>query len=254
MMKLFFKKFGEGPPLLILHGLFGSSDNWQTQAKAFAEDHTVYLVDQRNHGHSPHSSEFSYPLMAEDLYELLAEEGLRDVNLIGHSMGGKTILWFAQQYGFLVHKMIVADMGIKAYPPHHDLVFAGLFEVDVERCESRKQAEERISKHIQDTSTIQFLLKNLYWKEPGKLAWRFNLPVLFEKREETMKGLSDITINNEVLFLRGGMSNYVKDEDFASIQKLVPHATFETIDHAGHWLHAENPVEFVAHCKKYFSA
>ncbi|MBX7051467.1 MAG: alpha/beta fold hydrolase [Flavobacteriales bacterium] len=254
MVKLYFKKLGEGPPLLILHGLFGSSDNWQTHAKTFAEHHTVYLVDQRNHGHSPHTDEFNYSLMAEDLYELIADEGLRDVSLIGHSMGGKTILWFAQQYGFLVHKMIVADMGIKAYPPHHDQVFAGLFEVDVDQCESRKQAEERLSKHVQDKSTIQFLLKNLYWKEPGKLAWRFNLPVLFAKREEAMKAVPEIRIDADVLFLRGGQSHYVKDEDISSIQQRIPHATFETIPQAGHWLHAEAPTEFVAHCLKYLSS
>lgn len=250
-MKLFLKKLGEGPPLLILHGLFGSSDNWQTHAKTFAEHFTVYLVDQRNHGHSPHSEEFSYENMAHDLYELIAEEGLRDVSLIGHSMGGKTILWFAQQYGFLIDKMIVADMGVKAYPPHHDVVFAGLFEVDVENCDSRKQAEERMSKHLKDQSTIQFLLKNLYWIEPGKLAWRFNLPVIFDKREEAMKAIPDIRIDNDVLFLRGGKSNYVKDEDMADIRKKVPHASFETIDHAGHWLHAEAPEEFMQHCLAY---
>jgi pimeloyl-ACP methyl ester carboxylesterase len=162
-------------------------------------------------------------------------------------------MWFAQQYGFLINKMIVADMGIKSYPPHHDLVFAGLFAVDVENCESRKQAEERISQHVTDISTIQFLLKNLYWKEPGKLAWRFNLQSLFDHREEAMKGLPDVRIENDVLFLRGGQSNYVRDEDIPSIKTLVPRATIETIEHAGHWLHAEAPTLFIEHCMRYLA-
>jgi pimeloyl-ACP methyl ester carboxylesterase len=179
-MKLFHRVLGEGPPLLILHGLFGSSDNWQTHARVFAETHTVYLIDQRNHGHSPHALEMNYDLMAHDLFELMADLGLRDVRLIGHSMGGKTIMRFAQQYGFLIDRMVVADMGVKAYPPHHEQVFQGLFSVDVEHCPTRKEAEERLSAFVSDAGTLQFLLKNLYWKEPGLLDWRFNLSVLFD--------------------------------------------------------------------------
>ncbi len=247
-MKLFHKTLGEGQPLLILHGLFGSADNWQTLAKTFAEDFKVYLIDQRNHGHSPHSLEHTYDLMATDLYDLVAEEGIRDFALLGHSMGGKTILRFAQQYGFLIDKMIVADMGIKSYPPHHDEVFAGLFAVDVERCESRQQAEQRLSLHLTDAGTRQFLMKNLYWKEPGKLAWRFNLQVLFDQRGEMMKEIPPVNIDIETLFIRGGRSKYILDEDMPAIKALVPNATFDTIESAGHWLHAEEPQIFLDKC------
>ncbi|MFM7233723.1 MAG: alpha/beta fold hydrolase, partial [Flavobacteriales bacterium] len=149
-MKLFHRMLGEGPPLLILHGLFGSSDNWQTHARVLSNTHSVYLVDQRNHGHSPHDTELDYTIMANDLFELIADLGLRDVRLIGHSMGGKTILRFAQIYGFLIEKMVVADMGIKAYPPHHDEVLKGLFAVDVSSCPSRKEAENRLSAFVHD--------------------------------------------------------------------------------------------------------
>lgn len=246
-MKLFFRTLGEGKPLLILHGLFGSGDNWQSLAKQYAEHYKVYLIDQRNHGHSPFSDEMSYDAMSEDLYNLMADEGLRDVYLIGHSMGGKTALRFAQQYDFLIEKMIVADMGIKEYRPHHEEIFKGLLAVDIEHCESRREAEERLSVHVQEEGTKQFLLKNMYWKEPGKLAWRFNLPVLYNTRHEVVKAIPAEKINVETLFLKGGKSNYVPETDFESIRELVPHSRFVTIENAGHWLHAEAPQEFMSH-------
>jgi pimeloyl-ACP methyl ester carboxylesterase len=244
-MKLHHRTLGEGPPLLILHGLFGSSDNWQTHARKYAEQFTVYLIDQRNHGHSPHDPTMNYDIMASDLFEFVAEEGLRDVRLIGHSMGGKTIMRFAQQYSFLIDRMVVADMGMKAYPPHHDEVFKGLFAVDVENCPSRKEAEERLSTYVSDQGTLQFLLKNLYWKEPGKLAWRFNLSVLYNERAHLMTAIPEDRIEASTLFLTGGKSRYVLPEDKGAIQRLVPHATFEVMPDAGHWLHAEDPEQFI---------
>ena len=253
-MKLFYRTLGEGPPLLILHGLFGSSDNWQTHARVFAETHSVYLIDQRNHGHSPHADQINYDLMAGDLFELVAELGLRDVRFIGHSMGGKTIMRFAQQYGFLIDRMIVADMGVKAYPSHHEQVFQGLFAVDVQHCSSRKEAEERLSAFVSDQGTLQFLLKNLYWKEPGKLDWRFNLETLFEQRDRLMAALPAERIDSPVLFLTGGKSHYVIEEDHASIRNLIPHIRFTTMPNAGHWLHAEEPKAFIQHCLDYFNS
>jgi esterase len=252
-MKLFHRELGDGPPLLILHGLFGSSDNWQTHARIFAQTHTVYLVDQRNHGHSPHVSDMNYDAMAHDLFELIAELGLRDVRLIGHSMGGKTIMRFAQQYSFLIDSMIVADMGIKAYPPHHETVFQGLFAVDVDHCNSRKEAEERLSTYVTDVGTQQFLLKNLFWKEPGLLGWRFNLEVLFKERAHLMAALPQERIEAPALFLTGGKSHYVPAADHASIAELVPTARFESIQQAGHWLHVEDPATFMESCLDYFN-
>ncbi len=243
-MKLYFKTFGEGRPLMILHGLFGSSDNWLSHAKEFAQHFKVYLIDLRNHGRSPHSNDFSYDAMAEDLLELIADENLRDVLLVGHSMGGKTILRFAQSHSFLIERMIVADMGVKSYKPHHDEIFKGLFAVDVENCASRKEAEERLSAFIAEESTRQFLLKNIYWKEQGKLAWRFNLQALFDNRGEIILPLPDVQIETPTLFIRGELSNYIQETDFESILELVPQATFRTIDKTGHWVHAEAPETF----------
>ncbi len=250
-MKLFFKSFGQGPPLIILHGLFGSCDNWLSHAKEFAQYFTVYIVDQRNHGHSPHSGVMNYDAMADDLEQLIAEQNLRDVFLLGHSMGGKTILRFAQTRSFLIEKMIVADMGIKAYPPHHDIIFKGLFAVDAENCENRKVAEERLKDYVHDESTRQFLLKNLYWAEPGKLAWRFNLPVLHQTMQSIIDAIPHERIVVPTLFIRGGLSNYILPTDMDAITESVPKASFATMEGDGHWVHAEQPENFRNEVLKY---
>lgn len=252
-MKLHHRILGEGPPLLILHGLFGSSDNWQAHARRYAEDFTVYLIDQRNHGHSPHDPVMNYDVMAADLFDFIAEAGLRDVRLIGHSMGGKTILRFAQQYSFLIDRMVVADMGMKAYPPHHDEVFKGLFAVNVENCPSRKEAEERLKAFVSDQGTLQFLLKNLFWREPGLLDWRFNLPAIYNEREHLMAALPQERVESSTLFLTGGRSHYVLPEDVDAIKQLVPQVTFDVMAGAGHWLHAEDPTQFIQRTLAYLS-
>lgn len=244
-MKLNYKTLGSGQPLVILHGLFGSSDNWQTHGKKLAETHQVYLVDQRNHGLSPHSDEHNYEVLREDLVDLFADEGLRDVILLGHSMGGKTAMSFAQQYGHLLDKLIVADMGLKAYPPHHDIIFKGLFNVDVDHCETRKDAEERLSEFVSDSGTKQFLLKNLYWKEPGKLAWRFNLEALHNNIALILAGLPETEIETPTLLIRGELSNYVPDADIPTLHNTISNLEVATMAGVGHWVHAENPGEFL---------
>jgi esterase len=250
-MDLFYKNIGNGKPLIILHGLFGSGDNWITHAREFGEHFEVFLVDQRNHGHSPHHPQFNYDILAEDLLEFIAQRGLRDVTLLGHSMGGKTVLRFAQQNGFLIDRMIVADMGIKGYRPHHDSIFKGLFAVDVDNCPGRKEAEERLLPFVPESSTRQFLLKNLYWATPGKLAWRFNLQTLFEQNSVVIGGIPNERIDTPTLFLRGGKSHYVPPTDDDSIKAMVPHASFVTMPNAGHWLHADDPELFRKHVLEY---
>lgn len=235
---------GSGQPLVILHGLFGTSDNWQTLAKAFAEKNTVYLVDQRNHGHSPHSDEMDYFAMADDLKELFDENKLENVVLMGHSMGGKTSMFFAQQYPRLLDKLIVADMGAKKYPPHHQLIFEALLDVDLEKVKTRREVEDIIKSHIQDNGVIQFLLKNLYWTDKEKLAWRMNLPVLHRDIEQILEAIPPKTCDVNTLFIRGEKSNYILESDWDDIQSQFPNSKLETIMGAGHWVHAEAPKEF----------
>lgn len=254
-MNLYFKKLSNnGKPLLVLHGLFGSGDNWLSHGRQWAEEYQVYLIDQRNHGHSPHSSDMDYELMSEDLFSFLATEDLRDILIIGHSMGGKTAMRFAQKYDFLIDKMIIVDMGIKKYKPHHEDIFKGLLKADVQNRKSRKEVEDILLPYIPEESTRQFLMKNLYWKVPGKeLAWRFNLPILYENREQLVGALPEEKIATDTLFLIGGKSNYVPATDYNVMKELVPNSQFEVIENAGHWLHAEQPDLFASAVKHFFS-
>lgn len=254
-MDLFFRKFGEGKPLVILHGLFGQSDNWNSLAKHFSmQGFAVYTVDQRNHGLSPHSDDWDYRLMSDDLYELFTNEKLQDAVLIGHSMGGKTAMQFALDHPELLDKLIVVDISPKYYPIHHQTVLDGLNSVDFEVINTRRAAEEQLSKYIPDEGTKQFLLKNIYWKEDGKLAWRFNLPVITAKIESVGEATPvDHSCEVPALFIRGERSGYIRDEDWSLIQELFPRSMLETVADAGHWIHAEKPKEFFETVMKFIN-
>ena len=243
-MKLHYRKLGEGQPLIILHGLFGSSDNWQSLAKKISEDFEVYLVDQRNHGHSPHSEEFDYQLMTDDLLELIEDLSLENVLLLGHSMGGKTAMTFAQQYPEYLSKLLVIDIGPKQYPLHHQQILSGLASIDLEVINSRGLADQQLSKFIDEPSTKQFLLKNLYWVEKGKLGWRINIPVLTREIHQIVEGLGRIKVEIPTLFVRGKLSNYILDEDLDKIKSQFINSNVVGIENAGHWVHAESPAEF----------
>ncbi len=236
---------GEGKPLVILHGLFGFSDNWQTHAKKFADYFRVILVDLRNHGHSPWSDEFSYQLMSEDLHELIQELGLGSFILLGHSMGGKVGMHYAQKYEASLEKLIVVDIGIKAYPMHHEHIIAGMHAINPTLIKARSEAEFILRKHIDSQGVIQFLLKNLYWKEKGVLAWRMNLPVLEREMPEILAAVPEIEVMTPTLFIRGALSNYILNEDRRDIEELFPDSDLVTIENAGHWVHAEAPEEFI---------
>ena len=253
-MKLNYKEYGQGKPLVILHGLFGSLDNWFSLAKAFADDRHVYLIDQRNHGQSPHTDTHTYDEMAEDLHGFFMEHSLESAVLIGHSMGGKTAMKFAADHEDLLEKLVVVDMGTKSYPVHHDLIIRSMQALDLNNISSRSQAEEELS-HLLDEeeSVIQFLLKNIYRKkqEHGstQYAWRFNLDVLAADIEEMglpiLRG-SDV----ETLFLYGTRSKYVLEDDKPEILELFPNANFKGLE-TGHWLHAQDPQGFITSVKEF---
>ena len=243
-MKLHYKSLGEGKPLIIIHGLFGMMDNWLSLGKRWANQYQVILVDMRNHGHSPRSSQFDYSSMVQDLEELTDDLFLDEIRIIGHSMGGKIAMKFAQAYPQLLDKLVVADIGPKFYPIHHQQILAGLKAVPLDQISSREEAKSYLSKYINEEQTIQFFLKNLYWKEKGLLDWRFHLEAIEANIENVGESMLNGRFDKDTLFIRGENSNYIVDEDIPEILEAFPKATFATIPKAGHWLHAENPNAF----------
>ena len=245
-MKLAFRKIGNGKPLFILHGLFGSSDNWQTLAKQFGKYFTVYLIDLRNHGHSPHSDEFSYKAMSEDLMELMTDEGQQKISLLGHSMGGKMALQYTIDHREKVEKLIVVDIGMKKYPATNQYVVDALEKFSPENLASRKEAEQILLQYIEDIGTRQFLLKNLYWDDNQKLQWRFNLEAI----KNNIKNVGEASpapatpIELPVLFIKGEKSDYIFNGDMRLINAAFPNAKLEVIPGAGHWVHADQPQAF----------
>ena len=247
-MKLNYKKVGEtGQPIIILHGVFGSLDNWATVSKSIADaNYSVYLVDQRNHGRSPHSEEFTYEAMAADLAEFMADHGIQNPILIGHSMGGKTVMQYAEQYPGTYDKLVVVDIGPKSYPPHHQELIDGLNALALNDIEDRQQADQLFSAFEPNMGVRQFLLKNLYRTDSGAFDWRFNLPILTELQANVGTEIPKLrTVGEPTLFIQGELSNYVKEEDWEAIQDMFPQAKLVTIPKASHWVHAEQPKLFV---------
>lgn len=244
-MKLNYREYGEGKPLVILHGLFGFSDNWTTHAKRLADYFRVITVDLRNHGKSPWSDNVSYRSMAEDIYELCNELQLSEILLLGHSMGGKVAMYFAQEHEELLEKLIVVDIGVKEYPMHHQHILAGIHAVTLDGVENRRQAENELKLHIDSPGVIQFLLKNLYWKEKGHLAWKMNVDALESNMHEILAPVPFVECFVPTLFIRGEMSNYILDQDISQLEEYFPDSEVITIHDAGHWVHAEAPEEFL---------
>lgn len=245
-MKLHATVHGEGTPLLILHGFLGMSDNWKTLGREFAEaGYQVHLLDQRNHGRSPHSDEFNYLVMAKDVKEYIDTNGLENCILMGHSMGGKTAMTAACLFPHVVQKLIVVDIAPKYYAPHHQEILRGMTAVDEADLSSRGEAEDLLSTYVKEPDVRLFLLKNLYWKSKGKLALRLNLPALIENIEAIGEALpEDQVYSKPTLFVKGERSNYIKEEDLGLIRKHFPSSEIATIPGAGHWVHAENKKAF----------
>jgi esterase len=243
-MELNYKVFGEGDSVIILHGFLGSLDNWQSVAKDLSANYKVYLIDLRNHGKSSHTLEHSYALMSEDLVEFFKQNQITKASVIGHSMGGKAAMFFATLYPSLVDKLVVIDIGVKYYPPHHQEVLGALNSVDLALVSSRQEVESHLMQKLNDNGVVQWLMKNLK-REGDAFQWKFNLKDLTSEIENIGEALPEETeFLNPTLFIRGGNSHYVLDDDIEGIIQHFPLLKMETIAQAGHWVHAERPQEF----------
>ncbi len=247
MCHLNYKSYGHsGHPLIILHGLLGMLDNWQTQCKKYAEaGFKVYAVDQRNHGKSPHSDAFNYEVMAQDVHDFMKQHRLSSAHVLGHSMGGKTAMQFALTYQELVDKVIVVDVAPRRYPNAHDEILDAMCSLRLKDLATRQQADNEIAKRIPDFSLRQFVLKNLARTESGGLKWKINLSIIKKHYAEIADDISvNGTFDRPTLFVKGGRSTYINQPDEPRILKLFPRTKIVTIQGAGHWVHADKPEEF----------
>ena len=260
-MQLFYRVVGTGPPIVILHGLYGSSDNWITVAKKLSTVYQVFSIDQRNHGRSPNSEDHSYEALKDDLAMFFDQHKIQKAIVMGHSMGGKTAMCFAADYPERIEKLIVVDIAPKDYfllndesqYYLHNNILRAMLEIDFSKIESRKQVENFLLERIDSTQIVQFLLKNVHRnKTSHRYEWLLNVPVLYDNLDEIIKGVNanwfDDRLpiyNYPVLFIKGTNSDYILREDFASIRRIYPEAKIVEIPNAGHWLHAEQPQLFM---------
>ncbi len=246
-MELFYQSYGtNGPPLLILHGLLGTLDNWQSLSKRFSDTFQVFAIDLRNHGRSPHSAEFNYRVMAEDVNEFIDRHHLQSaVNIIGHSMGGKIAMQFALTHPEKCGKLVIVNIAPCEYEKQHDEILQTLVKIDLASVSSRREVESLMAKDIPQFAMRQFLLKNLKRNTNGSFSWKMNLDAIKNNYRETLRAIdSPIAFKKPALFIRGENSDYIRENDIPGIEKLFPNSTFETILNAGHWVHAEAPEKF----------
>ncbi len=259
-MELNYKTFGQGDPVVILHGLFGTLDNWQTIARQLAESYSVFILDQRNHGRSPHADVHDYPTLAEDLRHFMETHWMYDgAHIIGHSMGGKTAMQFALTHPDMVKKLVVVDIAPKAYQGNHYEIFEALQAMDLDNITDRKEAEAFLSERIRELDVRQFLMKNLTRKSPtdaspplggrgvgGGFEFKMNLPILWKHYPDILTAVEGEPFEGETLFIRGGRSKHVVlPDDEGLIKTLFPKAEVKTVEGAGHWVHAEKPEELL---------
>ena len=252
-MKLFYRKYGSGPPLVILHGLFGSSDNWITVARNISSRFTVYIPDQRNHGQSPHSSDHNYNLMCYDLLEFIEDLKIEKIILAGHSMGGKVAVNFAITWPEKLNSLIVIDISpfvaannIDVYLQHREILET-ILSIKPSELNSRSDAEKLLSVRIGSEKIRGLILKNLHRTEKGRFEWKLNAKALLDNLNNIMDGIrlpaTDITpvTGFPVTFVKGEDSDYLQKAEFKEILKIFPAVEFINVKNAGHWIHAERP-------------
>lgn len=249
-------EFGEGPPLLVLHGLFGSSANWRTLARRLAHQRRVLTLDLRNHGASPWAEEMSYPALAADVAAFMRDRGLASATLLGHSMGGKTAMVLALSQPRLVERLIVIDIAPVAYAHSHRVYIEAMRSLDATALARRAQADAALSTAVPDAGVRAFLLQNLVQRD-GRLRWRVNLAALAAAMDDLI-GFPETAqferYAGPALFVRGERSDYVLPEHLDSIRRLFPHAQIATLPGAGHWLHTERPDALLARVETFLGA
>ncbi|MCX6305199.1 MAG: alpha/beta fold hydrolase [Bacteroidetes bacterium] len=246
-MKLFCRRFGTGQPVVILHGLFGLSDNWVSFGRQLGDHYSVYIPDLRNHGQSPHSKVFDFPSLEDDLVELVEENELESIFLVGHSLGGKTAMFFALHHPALVKKLVVVDISLRKSPPNreHQLLLNAMMAVDFGAATSRSDVDKQLHATVKSSKLRQFLLKNVYWRDRHSLGWRLNLQAINENLLSVFEGVSvPGSYPGPTLFIRGGLSDYVAETDIGDLKIKFPGAEVKTIANASHWVHADAPGEF----------
>lgn len=241
-MRLFYQTIGDGPPVMILHGLFGSHDNWLGVARLLAERYKLILPDLRNHGQSPHDDAMDYELMAVDVCELIDELRLDSVALVGHSMGGKVAMNAALKWPARVSALVVVDIAPKQYEPRHAEILEAMLALRPERYDTRAQILEALAPRVPDMGVRQFLIKSLSRKDRGGYDWKLNLRAIAENYSKINAPLSQSTVwPKRALFVRGARSNYILPGDQSLIRELFPYAEILTIADADHWVHADAP-------------
>ena len=246
-MKLFCETQGNehGPALLMTHGVFGSHDNLGAITRLLAKDFHLYRIDLRNHGRSPHADTMTYAEMAADMLELMDANNLDTAAVLGHSLGGKVMMELACTHPHRINHLIVGDIAPIEYPPHHDPILDGLQAIDLSELKSRGEADEQLQAYVEELPTRQFLLKNLQRDEEGNYYWRLNLPVIVKEFSTMRSGIAAGKVfDGPTLFIRGGLSKYIRERNFDAIKNQFPNSRIETIENASHWLHAEEPQQF----------
>ena len=247
-MKLFFREYGDGRPLIILHGLLGLSDNWVSIGKLLAQDYRVIIPDLRNHGQSPHSSVFNYDTMTSDISELMDELELESAIMMGHSMGGKVAMKFALQYPEKTDKLIVVDISLKQYDERQAQIgiIQAMLAIDFEQVDTRSEISELLKKSITEEKVRLFVMKNLYRKTRMQLGWRPDLEDIYQNIDFVFEAITgNIVYQGASLFIHGADSEYVGTSDFPLIFQYFPKTIFKEVPDAGHWVHADNPEGFL---------
>jgi esterase len=245
-MELYSRIEGSGFPMVLLHGLLGSSDNWRTVSKRLGQSYKVYSVDLRNHGQSPHGGRMTYPVMADDLRELLERQEISEAHVVGHSLGGKAAMQFAISYPDRVKKLVIVDIAPKAYPPSQRSILAALDQLELQSFKSFGEIDAALAPAIPELAIRQFLMKNIARVPNSGFRWRIDIASIGKSYDHLTKAIIPARrYDKPACFVRGGRSDYIQDTDLPSIRAIFPRAELATIAGAGHWLHAEATDEFL---------